>query len=122
MNAPEIVAYLTKEIGLGEFALVRRRLFSRLAAVVVEKGPDVWEVIQQLVLEAKAVHGVPRRNSPSGELGDKGKYFSFSITRRLVEMGYWTRLAGNSVPPGAAKQIVKELAERSAKRVKDGEL
>ncbi len=111
MNAPELVAYLTKNLGLGDFALVRRRLYSRLAQLVVEKGPDVEEVITSLVAEAQ--HANPK---------EPGRYFSYVVTRRLVEMGWWTRLAGNSAPPGAAKQIVKELAERSAKRVKDGEI
>lgn len=100
MLTHEIARRLEQKLGLGEFPMVRRRLFSRLQRVCEQSG-DVALLVVAAVLE----------ESCGPKIRDKGKYFSFTCVRRLTEAGFWQQ--ADSVPNQTREQV-HHLADAKA--------
>jgi hypothetical protein len=95
MLSTEVARRLEACFGLGQFPMIRRRLYARLQRLCVSKGEAVLVIVGQVVEEAKA---------PS--IRDHGKWFSAAVVRRLTEAGLWT-----DEPTQAAKAAdVRQLA------------
>jgi hypothetical protein len=73
----EVAQRLETRLGLGEFPLIRRRLYARLQRLVESKGDGPLQVIAALVQEAEG-----------GKIRNAGQYFCFVVKRRLEEAGW----------------------------------
>ena len=102
----EVAARLEKRLGLGEFPLVRRRLYARLQRLCLERGDPVLAVIAAVVEEA---YGPKVR--------DKGQYFCWVIKRRLAEQLDIVLESSPSPASSAPAPTVAELRERVANSV-----
>lgn len=77
MQYHEVARRLELKLGLGEFPMVRRRLFARLQRICEQKGDGALMVVAAVVEEAMGP-----------KIRDKGKYFCWVIKRRLEENGF----------------------------------
>lgn len=92
----EVAQRLEKRLGLGEFPIVRRRLYARLQRLVESKGDGPLQVIAALVQEAE---GPKIRNA--------GMYFCWVVKRRLEEAG-WP--IGPESSPNQTQEQARQLA------------
>lgn len=97
MLSTEVARRLEQKLGLGEFPLVRRRLYARLQRLAVARGDAALMIIAG-VLESAAAPSV--RNA--------GQYFCFTVRRRLEEAGLWEYSA--SGPNQSREQAAQERA------------
>lgn len=93
----EIAKRLEAKLGLGQFPLIRRRLYQRLQRLCEQKGDGPLQVIAALVQEAEGP-----------KIRDKGQYFCYVVKRRLEEAGYGFGDQGDttygcSVPPNEGR-------------------
>lgn len=95
----EVASRLEKRLGLGEFPVVRRRLFARLQRLCEQKGDAVLQVIAALVQE-----------SEGPKIADKGKYFCWVVKRRLEEAGFPLGREGAGPPAVSAEAVVRDVA------------
>lgn len=100
MLTTEIARTLEKKLGLGEFPMVRRRLYSRLQRVAVAKGDLALLIISEALLQADALRD--RQTGGPATLDSKGRWFAKVVVLRLKEQGYWDdpqHPAGQAAPP-----------------------
>jgi hypothetical protein len=102
MLTTEVARRLEQKLGLGQFPLVRRRMYARLQRLAVSGGEGVLRVIADLLQEA---------DGP--KIRDKGNYFCWVIKRRLGEAGYdydagsHSAVQDPSKPPSSSPAAVK---------------
>ncbi len=102
----EVASRLERRLGLGEFPMVRRRLFARLQRLCQEKGDGPLQVIAALVQEAEGP-----------KIRDKGQYFCWVVKRRLAEAG-WPIDVPSAVPLTPTQvEAVAAIRENLAKPV-----
>lgn len=99
----EVAAVLRKKLGLGEFPLVRERLFSRLQRLCIDRGDVPLTIIAQVLEESQ---GARVRNA--------GKYFAFTVTRRLTTAGFWTLPGTPNETEEEHRATVQRLKEKAA--------
>lgn len=96
MLTHEISRVLERELGLGEFPLVRRRLFSRLQRVCEQKGDEPLLIVAQVREEARTLRD--RGNGGPATQSSRARYFCKVAVLRLTEAGYWARPEGGTDP------------------------
>jgi len=101
MLTHEVARRLEQKLGLGQFPVVRRRLYARLQRTCEQKGDGPLLVIAGVLEEALGP-----------KVRDKGQYFCWVVKRRLEEQGYWT--AGEASVNQTRNQA-KDLADAKAK-------
>jgi hypothetical protein len=115
MLTTEIARRLELRLKLGQFPLVRRRLYARVQRICIQAGEPALKVVADLLQECEG----PR-------IRDAGQYFCWVIKRRLEENGIsWD--AGSSrpgvTPAGSpvvtVPQLVQTIAKATADRVTD---
>lgn len=107
MLSTEVARRLEQKLGLGQFPLVRRRMYARLQRMAVTSGDGVLCVIANLLQEAEGP-----------KIRDAGQYFCWVIKRRLEEAGYsWDGPPANESPAKAAAvkaELVNKVATSAA--------
>jgi len=122
MLTHEVARRLEQKLGLGEFPMVRRRLFSRLQRLCEKVGDAALVIVAGVLDEA---HGPKIR--------DKGHYFAWVVKRRLGEAGLWegppAQDAANEPAPQAPKPpaaapvpTFREMREHLADATREGAL
>lgn len=102
----EVASRLKAKLGLGEFPLVRERLYSRLQRLVYERGDVPLRIIAEVLQEA---HGPKVR--------DPGRYFCFTVTKRLTVAGLWTQAGSANETQAEVRATVQRLKEKAANPV-----
>lgn len=74
MDGDEVVARLTRRFGLGSRRDLREGLYRQLGDLVEEKGEAALAIIASVIADT------------DGKT-DKGRYFAFSVKRRLRDRG-----------------------------------
>jgi hypothetical protein len=95
----EVARQCEQRLGLGEFPLVRRRLFSRLQRVCQQRGDEPLLIVSQVLEEARCLKD--RRTGGEATKDSKGRYFCKAVVARLSEAGYWDKpgSTGPNEPP-----------------------
>lgn len=96
MHDNEVARILESKFGLGEFPMVRRRVFSRLQRICQQRGVEALNVVSEVVVEAQ-----------SPNVRDKGRFFCFVVTRRLKELSMWEPLSEAEVARRKAVQPIR---------------
>jgi len=98
----EVARILEKTLGLGEFPMVRRRLYGRLQRVCQQRGDVPLTTVAQVLEEAKSLRD--RKTGGPATADSKGRWFSKAVVARLSEAGYWERDQGGEGKPPAERQ------------------
>lgn len=77
MLTTEVAARLERNLKLGAFPLVRRRMYQRLQRLAHQYGEPVLQIISQVEMEAMGP-----------KIRDAGQYFCWVVKRRLGELGF----------------------------------
>jgi hypothetical protein len=101
MLTTEVSRRLERELGLGQFPLVRRRLYSRLQRVCEQRGDEPLLIVSEVLMQAK-----------SATIRDAGKWFCAAVVRRLTEAGYWAQPSSPNQTREQAQAVGKALADR----------
>jgi hypothetical protein len=107
----EVARRCESKLGLGEFPMVRRRLYSRLQRVCQQKGDIPLRIVSEVLMEAESLRD--RNNGGPASAASKGKWFSKAVVARLTEAGYWTDSSPNQTQEQARE------AQKQVDRVKD---
>jgi hypothetical protein len=83
----EVAQACERKLGLGEFPLVRRRLFSRLQRVCQTQGDVALRIVAEALQGAENLRD--RVNGGPATQASKGKWFCVAVVRRLTDAGYW---------------------------------
>ena len=78
MLTNEIARRCEQKLGLGQFPMVRRRLYAKLQRLCEQKGEGPLQIVAGVLDEALGP-----------KVRDAGQYFCWVIKRRLEEQGYW---------------------------------
>ena len=100
MLTHEVARRLEQKLGLGQFPMVRRRLYARLQRTCEQKGDGALLIVAGVLEEAMGP-----------KVRDKGQYFCWVIKRRLEEQGYWP--AGEA-PVNQTRDQAKALDDAKA--------
>ena len=98
MLTHEVARRLEQKLGLGQFPLVRRRLFSRVQRICEQKGDGALLIVAGVLEEALGP-----------KIRDKGQYFCWVCKRRLEENGYWDPPTAGPNEPRPGGPPVKSL-------------
>lgn len=99
MLTHEIARTLEKKFGVGEFPMVRRRLYTRVQRVC-ERAPDeALRIVADAVQQAESLKD-RFTGGPATQLS-KGKWLTKVVVIRLTEAGYWDQTPPPAEPPPA---------------------
>jgi hypothetical protein len=95
----EVARQLEQRLGLGEFPMIRRRLYSRLQRVCQQRGDEPLLIVSQVLEEARCLKD--RQTGGEATKHSKGLYFCKAVVARLSEAGYWDKpgSTGPNEPP-----------------------
>jgi len=94
MNWTGLAKRLEGRLGLGEFPMIRKRLYSRVERTCQQHGDAAYAIV------VDCVNAAVTKNKP-------GNWFSSAITRRLAEAGFLKQGGGpNEVAPNRAPETL----------------
>lgn len=111
MKTTEVARRLEQQLKLGQFPLVRRRLYARVQRICIQVGEPALKVVADLLQECEG----PR-------IRDAGQYFCWVLKRRFQENDIsWDAGASRptATPAGVQSVTVPQLVETVAKAAAD---
>jgi hypothetical protein len=86
MTGPEAYERLVRQFGLGDFPLIRKRLFSRLAREIEMVGDVVLFIVRSCAQDARVLRDRNTGGIASAE--SQARWFCAAVSRRLREHGF----------------------------------
>jgi len=102
MLTDQVSRRLEENLGLGEFPMIRRRLYQRVQRACVKFGDQCLVIVGQLLEEAKSLRD--RRSNGPATRESKGKWFSRAVVARLKENDMWDEPSANQTQAQAEEQ------------------